>query len=141
MAKDLNCTFVIGRIASDPEFKVTQNGKELLKFRIANNPPYSDDANFFDVSVWGKTASAIKDYMVKGKQIAIQGHLQQQRWTAADGQHRSRVEIVADSVQFLGSNKAKDNEHSVDPVNPTKEEIDTAAAKLDVGPDNSEIPF
>lgn len=132
---------MIGRLVTDPEFKVTPTGKELLKFRIANNPPYSDDANFFDVSVWGKTAVAIKDYMVKGKQVAIQGRLQQQRWTTKEGEKRSRIEIVADNVQFLGGNKVQDNAPSQEAVKPTKEEMDAATAKLNGGPENDEIPF
>ncbi len=140
MAKDLNCTFIVGRIANDPEFKITPNGKELLKFRIANNPQFSDDANFFDVSVWGKTAAAIKDYMAKGKQVAVQGRLQQQRWTNAEGQQRSKVEIVAENVQLLGGNKTQENTPSQEAVSPTKKQMDDATAKLNGGVDDS-IPF
>jgi len=141
MARDLNSVFVVGRLTADAEFRVTPTGKELLKCRIANNSAYSDDANFFEVAIWGKTAVALKDYMLKGKQIAIQGRLQQQRWTNAEGQQRSKVEIVAENVQLLGGNKPQDNAPSQEAVKPTKEEMDTAAAKLNDGPDNDSIPF
>ena len=140
MGRDLNSVLIVGRICSDPEFKVTPNGKELLKFRLANNSAYSDDANFFDVTIWGKTAAALKEYLLKGKQIATQGRLQQKRWETKDGQKRSQVGIVAENVQLLGGNKPQDNAPSQEAVAPTPDAIDTATKKLkDIDTDG--IPF
>jgi single-strand DNA-binding protein len=106
MARDLNSVFIIGRLSQDPEFKMTSNGKELLKFSVANNRSFgqnegNNDANFFNVLAWGKLATVMKEFLTKGKQIAIQGRLQQNRWEQ-DGQNRSRVEIVAENIQLLG---------------------------------------
>jgi len=57
--------------------------------------------SFFDVTIWGKTAENLKPYLVKGKQIAVDGYLKQDRWQK-DGQNFSKVNIVANSVQLLG---------------------------------------
>ena len=61
--------------------------------------------SFFDVTIWGKTAENLKPYLVKGKQIAVDGYLKQDRWQK-DGQNFSKVNIVANSVQLLGGGTA-----------------------------------
>lgn len=63
---------------------------------------WEDDANFFDCTLFGKSAEAIEGWLKKGKQVAVQGELRQSRWEQ-DGQNRSKVEIVANSVQLLAS--------------------------------------
>jgi single-strand DNA-binding protein len=142
MGRDLNSVFVVGRLIRDAEFKVTPTGKELLKCTIANNSAYSDDANFFEVAIWGKAAAALKDYLFKWKQIAIQGRLQYQKWTTAEGQQRSKIEIVAENVQLLGGGQRVDTgEPSRDPV-AVPVDAEAAAKKVDsLNPLKDEIPF
>ena len=60
-----------------------------------------DEVSYFDITIWGKTAENLKPYLLKGKQIAVDGHLKQDRWEK-DGQKQSRITVVADSVQLLG---------------------------------------
>ena len=108
MAWDINRVIVVGRVASDIELKHTQNGKSVANFRVAvggmPKPDGTDNVSFFQVVVWGKTAENCQQYLAKGKQIAIDGRLDQRSWQAQDGSRRSTVEIVADRVEFLGSN-------------------------------------
>jgi single-strand DNA-binding protein len=101
---EINQVFLIGRLARDPELKYTNNGRAFCRFAIANNPTTKEEnVFFFDVVAWDKQAENISKYMSKGKQIGLVGRLQQNRWEDQSGQKRSRVEIIANSIQFLSS--------------------------------------
>ena len=105
---DLNSVIVIGRLTKDQEMKYTQNGSAVMSLSIAVNRSYKqgeqwvNSASYFDVSVWGKMAETLNQYLHKGKQVCVSGHLEQQRWQAQDGSNRSRIVIMAENVQLLG---------------------------------------
>lgn len=110
---DINHVIVIGRLSRDidqRDFAYTTGGTARLNLSIAvnrsekSNGQWTDKASFFDVTVWGKTAENIKAYLHKGKQIAVDGYLDQQRWEK-DGIKYSKVVIIADSVQLLGGSE------------------------------------
>ena len=110
---DLNHVIEIGRLTrdiSERDFAYTTGGTARLNLSIAvnrsekRNGAWQDKVSYFDVTVWGKTAENIKPYLHKGKQIAIDGYLDQQRWEK-DGVKYSKVVIIADSVQLLGGNE------------------------------------
>lgn len=108
---DLNHVTLIGRLTRDAELKYTSNGFAISNFSIAvnrrrkNGEQWMEEANFFDISLYGKAAESLKQYLIKGKQIAIDGELRQDRWEQ-DGQPRSRVVIAANNVQLLGGGSA-----------------------------------
>ncbi len=108
---DINTLTIIGRLTSNCDLAYTAGGTVRLNLSIAVNRSqksggeWSDKASFFDVTVWGKTAENISPYLSKGKQIAVQGYLDQQRWEK-DGQRFSKVCIVAEQVQLLGGKDA-----------------------------------
>lgn len=111
---DINHLTIIGRTTreiGERDFTYTPNGTARLNLSIAVNRSekrggeWADKASFFDVTVWGKTAENIKPYLFKGKQIAVDGYLDQQRWEK-DGQKFSRVCIIASQVQLLGGKDA-----------------------------------
>ena len=110
---DLNHVIEIGRLTrdiSERDFGYTTGGTARLNLSIAvnrrvkKNGAWTDSVSYFDVTVWGKTAENIKAYLHKGKQIAIDGYLDQQRWEK-DGVKYSKVVIIADNVQLLGGNE------------------------------------
>ena len=105
---DLNKSFLIGRLTRDAETGYLTNGTCMSKFTIAVNRMKGKDgretADFFDVKVFGKQAEVISKYLGKGKQVAVDGRLQQERWEK-DGQKFSKVVINAESVQLLGGSK------------------------------------
>ena len=110
---DLNHVIEIGRLTrniSERDFGYTTGGTARLNLSIAVNRSEKsggelvDKVSFFDVTVWGKTAENIKPYLHKGKQIAVDGYLDQQRWEK-NGVKYSKVVIIADSVQLLGGNE------------------------------------
>ena len=109
---DINRVTIVGRLTRDAEQSYTQSGYSLLKFGIAVNRrrkkgnEWVDEANFFDVVSFGRQGEAIANYMKKGRQIAVEGYLRQDRWEAQDGSKRSRVYIEASYVQLIGSRYA-----------------------------------
>jgi single-strand DNA-binding protein len=104
---DVNHVTLIGRLTRDAELKYTSTGYAISYFSLALNrrrksgDQWIDEANFFEVSLYGKLAEVLKAYLLKGKQIAVEGELRQDRWEQ-DGQQRSKVVISATNVQLLG---------------------------------------
>jgi single-strand DNA-binding protein len=104
---DINHVTLVGRLTRDAELKYTNSGQAVSNIGIAINQrrrrddQWVDEAHFFDCVVWGKTAEALNQYLVKGKQIGVEGQLRQSRWEQ-DGRTRSRVEIFVNNLQLLG---------------------------------------
>jgi len=109
MAADINHVVLVGRLTRDAELKSIASGQAVCKFSIAvnrsrkNGEQWEDEPNFFDVVLWGRRGEALHQYLTKGKMIAVDGELRQDRWQQ-DGQNRSKVEIVANNIQLLGGN-------------------------------------
>lgn len=104
---DVNHVILIGRLTRDAELKYTSGGIAVCKFAIAVNrkrkqgEQWIEEASFFDIVLFGRAGESINQYLVKGKQVAVEGELHQNRWEQ-DGQSRSKVEINADNLQLLG---------------------------------------
>jgi len=113
MSNDTNICTIIGRLVKDAELKMTGSGLAVTSFSLAVNrsvkkgDEWTDEASFFDVTLWGKIGEIIVQYMTKGKQIAVVGSLRQDRWTDKEGANRSKVVINAETVQLLGSGSAQ----------------------------------
>lgn len=104
---DINHVVLVGRLTRNAELKYTNSGAAVSKFSIAINQrrkkddQWVDESHFFDIVLWGKSAEAINQYLVKGKQVGVEGQLRQNRWEQ-EGQPRSKVEIFATNVMLLG---------------------------------------
>ena len=114
---DINRTTLIGRLTRDAEVSYTPGGMAIASLSLAINRStkgkdgqWYDEANYFDVKLFGKQAEGLKPYLLKGKQIGIDGYLKQERWEK-DGQKFSRVIINANDIQLLGG---KDKGYSND---------------------------
>ena len=111
MASDINRIIIIGRTTRDLEIRYTPAGTAVASFSIANGKSYTvngekkEQVSYFDVTVWGKMAEVMTEYVKKGQQLAIEGRLVQNRWQDQDGKNRSKVEIVLSTFQFLGGKK------------------------------------
>jgi single-strand DNA-binding protein len=105
---DINNVVLVGRLTRNAELKYTNTGTPVSKIGLAINRrrkkdnQWIEEVNFFDVVIWGKVAEALNPYLVKGKQIGVQGELRQNKWEQ-DGQPRSKVEVIANNIQLLGS--------------------------------------
>jgi single-strand DNA-binding protein len=94
------CAF-IGNVGRDPEMRSTKNGKDVCSFSIAVNERKDGEPLWLQVSVFDKLAATCKQYLSKGKQVYIQGRLQVRKYEK-DGAEKTAVEIVANTVTFLG---------------------------------------
>jgi single-strand DNA-binding protein len=103
---DLNVVLVEGRLTRDPELKYTPSGMAVVNFSVAVSRSRKVDgeqvkeASFFDVVAWAKLAEACGQYLKKGRGVRVQGQLKQDRWTSPEGDQRSKVVVVADTVAF-----------------------------------------
>ena len=110
MAANINRVVLVGNLTRDPELKHTPGGTAVTSLRIAVNGRKKDETgqwvdkpNYFSVSVFGNQAESCAQYLAKGRPVAVDGRLDWREWQAQDGSKRQSVEIIADSVQFLGS--------------------------------------
>lgn len=103
----LSAVVLVGNLTRDSQLKYTANGFPIGSFSVAVNirkksgDQWVDEAHFFDVDVLGKTAEALNQYLTKGKLVAIDGELRQDRWEQ-DGQQRSKVKVLANQIRLLG---------------------------------------
>lgn len=111
MATDLNMVGLVGRLTRPCENRFTNNGFCITTFSLAVNRRqkdsqgnWSDKASFFDVKILGKMGESLSQYLVKGQQVSVKGYLDQESWES-NGQKRSKVVVIAESVSLLGSNQ------------------------------------
>ena len=115
-ATNINRVVLTGNLTFDPELRSLPSGMSVCKLRVASNTrrknnatgEWEDKPNYFDVTVWGAQGENCARYLSKGRPVAVDGRLEWSEWAEKDangqptGKNRSKVEIVADSVQFLG---------------------------------------
>ena len=107
----VNKTILIGNLTRDVELKFTPKGTAIAQVGLALNHVYKtesgekrEEVTFVDVELWGKTAELAGQYLKKGSQVYFEGRLKMDSWDdKATGQKRSKLKIVADTMQFLGS--------------------------------------
>jgi len=104
---NLNKVYLIGRLASDPEFRTTPSGQEVASLRMVTNRIWNDQSGqknesseFHNVVVWGRLAQIANQYLNKGSMLMIEGRLQTRSWEGKDGVKRYKTEIVAESLQL-----------------------------------------
>jgi single-strand DNA-binding protein len=109
MATDVNSVVLVGRLTRDAELTYAGSGTAICKFSLANNysrrqgDSWQEETNFFDCVLFGRSGEALQRYLVKGKQVAVQGTLRQDRWESQEGQKRSRVNVIVNELNLLGS--------------------------------------
>jgi single-strand DNA-binding protein len=103
-----NKVILMGNLTRDPEVRYTPNGIAVASFAIAVNRKYKqgeevkDEVSYIDIVVFGKQAESCGQYINKGDSVLIDGRLQQRRWDDKEtGQKRSKIEVVAQSVNFM----------------------------------------
>jgi single-strand DNA-binding protein len=108
-ATNINRVIITGNLTSDPELRSLPSGTSVCKLRVACNTRRKDNStgewvdkpNFFDVTVWGAQGENCARYLSKGRPVAVDGRLEWREWESESGK-RQAVDIIADSVQFLG---------------------------------------
>jgi single-strand DNA-binding protein len=100
---------LIGNLGRDAELKYSNSGTPLLEFNLATNEKWNDRSGgmqehtqWFRITLWGKQAETLKQYLTKGKQVFVDGKLRAREWTDKEGKNRTSLEVRADSIQLLG---------------------------------------
>ena len=110
-ATNINRVVLTGNLTADPELRSLPSGTSVCKLRVACNTrrkngstgEWEDKPNYFDVTVWGAQGENAARYLSKGRPVAIDGRLEWREWETQEGAKRQAIDIIADSVQFLGS--------------------------------------
>lgn len=108
MARSFNQVILMGNLTRDPELRQTPNGQSVCSFSLALNRSYKgadgswqEATDFIDVVAWGPLGERVAQYLTKGRPCLVNGRLQSRSWDQ-DGQKRSKVEVNAQDVTFLG---------------------------------------
>ncbi len=115
---NINRVFIAGNLTRDPQVRFLANEKAVAEFGLAINRKFKagdgtlkEETTFVDIEVWGRTAELCSQYLIKGSGCFIEGRLKLDSWEdKKDGSKRSKLRVVADSVQFLDSKRAGDRQ-------------------------------
>ena len=149
-----NKVILVGNLTRDPELRYTPKGMAIAKIGLAVNRNWTNEAGekkeevtFVDVDIFGRTAENVAQYMKKGRPILIEGRLRLDQWDDKQtGQKRSKLGVVAETVQFLGSPTGGGSgdgggesapRRSAAPSAPAP----SAAAEPDMPPSDDDVPF
>ena len=109
MAASFNKVLILGNLTRDPELRYIPSGQAVANFTVAVNRSYlaqsgekKEEVSFIRVVVWGRHAEVCNEYLKKGSSVFVEGRLQSRSWDAPDGTKRSTIEVIAQTVQFLG---------------------------------------
>ena len=135
---NLNKVLLMGNLTRDPELRYTPSGTAVCKLGLAINRRYRDRSSgdwkeetcFVDVTVWGKTGENCGQYLAKGRPVLVEGRLKFSSWES-EGQKRSKLEVVADNVQFIS--RGTQSSYNGDSGTPKSVEIP--------GDDEDSVPF
>jgi single-strand DNA-binding protein len=152
---NINRVVLTGNLTRDPELRATGGGLAVCKLGIAVNTrrknsegQWEEKPNFFRVTVFGRQAESCGQYLKKGRPVAIDGRLEWSQWES-EGQKRESIDIIADSVQFLGGRDDAGNGNGngfTSGVQPTESDVpidssDFETASVGAAAAEDDIPF
>jgi len=150
-----NKVILVGNLTRDPELRYTPKGMAIAKIGLAVNRNWTsesgekkEEVTFVDVDIFGRTAENVAQYMKKGRPILIEGRLRLDQWDDKQtGQKRSRLGVVAETVQFLGSGGGEGRgggdggESAPRRSAPASSPAPSPAAEPDMPPPDDDVPF
>ena len=131
---DLNEVIVSGRLTRDSELRYTPNGTAVTDVIVASNRIWSKDSDrqeettFVDITIWGKQAESLQEYLVKGRHIMVVGRLKLNKWETEDGDKRSKLTMVAEKINLTPGGASRKSQQA-----PAAEKVGAGAAE--------EVPF
>jgi single-strand DNA-binding protein len=156
MAGNINRVIITGNLTRDPELStLPASGTAVCSLRVACNGrrknndtnQWEDQPNYFDVTVWGAQGENCARFLSKGRPVAVDGRLRWREWTTTEGQKRQAVDIIAESVQFLGGRDDAGNGNGFSSgARPTESDVpidtgDFQNAPVPAGAADDDIPF
>lgn len=135
---------LVGNLGRDAELKYTPKGTAVLEFSVAASERWTDGSGaqqeftqWFRVSLWGRQAESLKTFLVKGKQVLVEGRLRAREYTDREGKHRTSLDVKADNILLLGSRGGADRDDSYGGGGGHPAELD----RPDPGFNDEDIPF
>jgi single-strand DNA-binding protein len=148
---NFNKVILVGNLTRDPELRYTPKGMAIAKVGLAINRNWTsesgekkEEVTFVDVDIFGRTAENVAQYMKKGRPILIEGRLRLDQWDDKQtGQKRSKLGVVGEVVQFLGSPTGGGSEGGEAPRRPSAPSAPapSSAAEPDMPPSDDDVPF
>jgi len=115
MAGSVNKVILVGRLGKDPELKYTPSGVPMAKFTLATDESFKDKTGekqnrteWHNIVAWNKLAEICGEYLTKGKLVYIEGSIRSRQWQDQSGNKRTSYDIIANSMQMLGSKAESD---------------------------------
>ena len=145
---NINRVVLTGNLTRDPELRSTGSGMSVCSLRIATNSRRKDGSgnwvekpNYFDVTVWGAQGENCAQYLSKGRPVAVDGRLDWREWEDKQGNKRQSIDIIADSVQFLGSREGGENGGRFTPQSDVPADTSDYASAPAGSSGDDDIPF
>jgi single-strand DNA-binding protein len=146
---NINRIVLTGNLTRDPELRTTPSGTSVCSLRLACNTrrkdasgEWVDKPNYFDVTIWGRQGENAAQYLAKGRPVAVDGRLEWREWDDQQGNKRQSIDIIADSVQFLGSRDGGENGSRFTPQSDVPADMDDfEKAPAGAGAREDDIPF
>ena len=150
-----NRVIIVGNLTRDVELRYIPSGTAVTDIslavneRIKKNDQWVEEANFFDVTMWGRTAEVAAEYLSKGSNVLVEGRLKQEKWEH-EGQKRSKVKIICEKMQMLGSkgggqgSSSSSGNHSSAPAPHQRPQAEQQTAQTQPAqgpPPEDEVPF
>ena len=146
-----NRVVLVGNLTRDVELRYTPQGTAVtdvglaVNERVKRNDQWVDEANFFDVTLWGRLAEIAGEYLSKGSSVLIEGRLKQETWEQ-EGKKRSKVKVVAEKLQMLGSRSggssgSSGNQNSSSAPQKTAENQQAYSGASQGTPPDDDVPF
>jgi single-strand DNA-binding protein len=117
MSRGLNKVMIIGHLGNDPEMRYTPSGRPVTTFNVATSRSWNTsdgerrtETEWFNVVAWGSLAEICNQYLVKGRQVYIEGRLQSRSWEDNDGRRHTSVEIIANEMIMLGRRRSSEDQ-------------------------------
>ena len=136
----MNKVILVGRLTKDPELRTTNNGKSVCRFTVAVDRKVKQEgqpsADFIPVVAWNRQAEVISQYLVKGRQIALNGRLTTGSFTNKDGVKQYTTEVMLDEFDFISDNSGVKNGKAGNSQNIVMEDED-----FNIISDEEEVPF
>lgn len=130
----INKVVLVGRLTTDPEVRQTQSGISVCSFTVACNKPYSKDgekqADFINCVAWRQTADFVGKYFRKGNAIGLDGSIQTRKYQDKDGNNRTAVEVLVNSVAFVESKNQ--NSRNIDISNSENDDFEELGEDCDL---------
>lgn len=126
---DLNEVVVSGRLTRDSELRYTPSGTAVTDLIVASNRVWSKDSEkqeettFVDVTVWGKQAESLQQYLVKGRHVMVVARLKLNKWETENGDKRSKLTLVAEKVNLTPGGGKRDGGSARSSDTKNKEEV------------------